>query len=228
MADNTGNVQEWREAQKAEQPEVSQAANDPNVWGELTDQSIRFQGQWHDAETGLHYNRFRYYDPEIGRFIHQDPIGLFGGINLYQYAPNPIIWIGPLGLAGQGGTYMFEWQLGGKYIGKGMRDRFGNSKAERRRGPKDCLLGEAWIDTEGDNELGKMVEYQAMKLNGFTRGNIPSGFANSILSGESAFNAATPEMQKKASKLAAELIAKFEADKLAKKAQAVLGHCSIS
>ncbi|QRG26818.1 RHS repeat-associated core domain-containing protein [Halomonas binhaiensis] len=37
----------------------------------------------------MHYNRHRYYDPEIGRFITQDPTGLMGGENLYQYAPNP-------------------------------------------------------------------------------------------------------------------------------------------
>ncbi|RMR35667.1 Rhs protein, partial [Pseudomonas savastanoi pv. glycinea] len=46
-----------------------------------------------DVETGLHYNTFRYYDPEIGRFIIQDPIGLLGGFNLYQYAPNPVGWL---------------------------------------------------------------------------------------------------------------------------------------
>ncbi|MGE2767112.1 RHS repeat-associated core domain-containing protein, partial [Escherichia coli] len=49
--------------------------------------------------TGLHYNLFRYYAPECGRFISQDPIGLRGGLNLYQYGPNPLIWIDPLGLA---------------------------------------------------------------------------------------------------------------------------------
>jgi RHS repeat-associated protein len=74
-----------------------EAANEPDIWGKITDQSIRFQGQWHDPETGLHYNRFRYYDPDVGRFIHQDPIGLLGGNNLYQYAPNPLDWIDPLG-----------------------------------------------------------------------------------------------------------------------------------
>ncbi|WP_284404878.1 RHS repeat-associated core domain-containing protein, partial [Pseudomonas syringae] len=42
-------------------------------------------------------NTFRYYDPEIGRFTTQDPIGLLGGFNLYQYAPSPIGWIDPLG-----------------------------------------------------------------------------------------------------------------------------------
>jgi len=62
-------------------------------------QNLRFQGQYLDRETGLHYNTFRYYDPDIGRFTTPDPIGLSGGINLYQYAPNPVGWIDPLGWA---------------------------------------------------------------------------------------------------------------------------------
>ncbi len=64
-----------------------------------TDNRIRFQGQYHDAETGLHYNRHRYYDPDSGRFISKDPIGLTGGVNVYQYAPNPIGWVDPVGLS---------------------------------------------------------------------------------------------------------------------------------
>ncbi|MBB1477850.1 RHS repeat-associated core domain-containing protein, partial [Shewanella sp. SG41-3] len=59
---------------------------------------IRFQGQYFDAESGLHYNRFRYYSPQQARFIHQDPIGLVGGINHYQYGPNPVNWVDPFGL----------------------------------------------------------------------------------------------------------------------------------
>ena len=62
-------------------------------------QNLRMQGQYADQETGLCYNTFRYYDPDIGRFISQDPIGLAGGMNLYQYAPNPISWIDPWGWA---------------------------------------------------------------------------------------------------------------------------------
>jgi len=58
---------------------------------------FRFQGQYYDIESGLHYNMFRYYDPDVGRFISQDPIGLVAGNNLYQYAPNPISWIDPWG-----------------------------------------------------------------------------------------------------------------------------------
>ncbi|KWC74349.1 type IV secretion protein Rhs [Burkholderia cepacia] len=61
-------------------------------------QNLRFQGQYLDRETGLHYNTFRFYDPDIGRFINPDPIGLMGGVNLYQYGPNPISWIDPWGL----------------------------------------------------------------------------------------------------------------------------------
>ncbi|WP_444934006.1 glycohydrolase toxin TNT-related protein [Microbulbifer sp. JTAC008] len=62
------------------------------------EQPIRFQGQYFDEETGLHYNRFRYYDPEVGEFTQQDPIGLLGGVNNYRYAPNPVGWIDPYGL----------------------------------------------------------------------------------------------------------------------------------
>jgi RHS repeat-associated protein len=50
------------------------------------DCALRFQGQYFDAETGLHYNTFRYYDPGCGRFISPDPINILGGLNLYQAA----------------------------------------------------------------------------------------------------------------------------------------------
>jgi len=57
------------------------------------------QGQYLDRETGLHYNLFRYYDPDCARFTQPDPVGLAGGLNLYAYAPNPLSWIDPLGLS---------------------------------------------------------------------------------------------------------------------------------
>ncbi len=65
------------------------------------DNPIRFQGQYHDPETGLHYNRHRYYNPNTGRFLTPDPIGLAGGLNNYQYVPNPTGWVDPLGLVSQ-------------------------------------------------------------------------------------------------------------------------------
>ena len=61
-------------------------------------QPYRLPGQQHDEESGLYYNRNRYYDPLLARYITQDPIGLNGGINLYTYPLNPLSGIDPLGL----------------------------------------------------------------------------------------------------------------------------------
>ena len=80
---------------------------DYDGWGRLDSetnitgahQPFRLQNQYCDAETGLHYNFFRYYDPNSGRFINQDPIGLWGGDNFYWFAPNSSAWIDVLGLA---------------------------------------------------------------------------------------------------------------------------------
>lgn len=65
----------------------------------IEEQNLRFQGQYLDRETGLHFNTFRFYDPDVGRFTTPDPIGLLGGFNLYQYTPNPFTWLDPLGLS---------------------------------------------------------------------------------------------------------------------------------
>ena len=70
------------------------------AWGRIRNETVsdglkanipfRFQGQYYDEESGLHYNRFRYYDPEIGRFVSQAPIGLRGGMNLFEtFAKSP-------------------------------------------------------------------------------------------------------------------------------------------
>ncbi|WP_240891019.1 RHS repeat-associated core domain-containing protein [Pseudomonas sp. TMW22091] len=60
---------------------------------------LRFQGQYYDEESGLHYNRHRYYNPNTGRYLTPDPIKLAGGLNSYQYVPNPTGWVDPLGLS---------------------------------------------------------------------------------------------------------------------------------
>ncbi|QOW47003.1 MULTISPECIES: RHS repeat-associated core domain-containing protein [unclassified Acinetobacter] len=71
-----------------------------DIWdSEIITNNLRFQGQYFDQETGLHYNRYRYYSPYVGRFISKDPIGLLGGFNTFAYAPNPVEWVDPLGLA---------------------------------------------------------------------------------------------------------------------------------
>ena len=70
-----------------------------DAWGQLIHDSnrhaqrtihqpFRLQNQYFDEETGLHYNFLRYYEPALGRFITQDPIGLMGGMNVYQFAAN--------------------------------------------------------------------------------------------------------------------------------------------
>ncbi|MCZ7518557.1 RHS element core protein [Escherichia albertii] len=80
-----GEYDEWGNLLGEENPEQLQ-------------QSLRLPGQQYDEESGLYYNRNRYYDPLQGRYITQDPIGLAGGLNLYHYPLNPILKIDPLGL----------------------------------------------------------------------------------------------------------------------------------
>jgi RHS repeat-associated protein len=72
---------------------------DPGCENVVSPQPLRMQGQYAEVETGLCYNTFRYYDPDIGRFISEDPIGLFGGPNLYAFAPNTDAWVDPWGWA---------------------------------------------------------------------------------------------------------------------------------
>ncbi len=74
--------------------------------GEQLEQPLRFQGQYFDPESGLHYNRHRYYNPETGRYLTPDPSKLAGGLNGYRYTLNPTGWVDPLGLVdcpGKGG-----------------------------------------------------------------------------------------------------------------------------
>lgn len=59
---------------------------------------LRWPGHVFDADTGLHYNRHRYYDPVLGRYLQSDPIGTSGGTNLYAYAANPVTHVDLLGL----------------------------------------------------------------------------------------------------------------------------------
>lgn len=86
-----------------------------SVSGEKHFVPFRYQGQYEDAETGLYYNRFRYYAPEEGLYISQDPIRLYGGMALYGYVHDPNSWVDELGLAGLG-----AWgeKVAAKYLAK--------------------------------------------------------------------------------------------------------------
>jgi RHS repeat-associated protein len=107
------------------------------------EQNLRFQGQYFDDETGLHYNTFRYYDPEVGRFVTQDPIGLEGGYNLYKYAPGPTGWIDPMGLSCGSDAKILRQKLGPSPVGGGQYDAhhiiMSNSKDLRKVALRDKM-----------------------------------------------------------------------------------------
>ncbi|MDU2940562.1 MAG: RHS repeat-associated core domain-containing protein, partial [Enterobacteriaceae bacterium] len=69
---------------------------------------------WRDAESGLCYNRFRYYEPESGMYLVSDPLGLQGGEQTYRYVPNPLNWIDPFGLNKGGVAAALDVSLVGK------------------------------------------------------------------------------------------------------------------
>ena len=78
----------------------SQSSEDPDGNHKTFTYNTRFSGQYFDTETGLHYNYFRDYDPQTGRYLSSDPIGLAGGLNTYGYAlQNTLSLVDPLGLA---------------------------------------------------------------------------------------------------------------------------------
>ncbi|GKV91646.1 hypothetical protein PEC301619_36280 [Pectobacterium carotovorum subsp. carotovorum] len=77
------------------------------LWGQRqgstedpADPGLAFAGQCRDTESGLCYNRFRYYDPAGGCYVSPDPIGIAGGESNYGYVHNPMCWVDPFGLAG--------------------------------------------------------------------------------------------------------------------------------
>ncbi|WP_228350882.1 MULTISPECIES: RHS repeat-associated core domain-containing protein [Limnobaculum] len=108
-------------------------------------QPLRLQGQYFDEESGLHYNRHRYYDPRTGIFVCQDPIGLVGGSNPYQFAANILGWNDPLGL---------DYTSGPRNTGLlgGNAKRYASTKyvSEWRR-----TIDASSIKTEKDKFLGR-------------------------------------------------------------------------
>jgi RHS repeat-associated protein len=98
-----------------------------NVTGDKQACPFRWPGQYEDEETGLYYNRFRYYDPESGEYVSQDPIGLAGGPLPYGFVADPLFWFDPLGLAGCKGAIV---------LGQNMPDRVR---------PAATALGAGWL-----------------------------------------------------------------------------------
>ena len=110
--------------------------------------TVGFMGQFFDAETGLFYNRERYYDPEIGRFINHDPVGTASGSNLYHYTANPIGYGDPLGLKKHPLTVEVNFNGGG-------------TAKESFTSGRDTDKGKQWSDP-GKSQWGTHTEPQAM------------------------------------------------------------------
>jgi len=103
-----------------------------SAWGKAerlhvnrVDNPIRLQGQYEDGETGLYYNRYRYYDAATGQFISQDKLGITAGINFYHLGSNVFSWVDPLGWsffrgASHGDTPSFAPRLGEYKVQDGL------------------------------------------------------------------------------------------------------------
>ncbi|MDO5681145.1 MAG: RHS repeat-associated core domain-containing protein, partial [Pelistega sp.] len=82
------------------------------------------------------YNTFRYFDPSLGRFTQPDPIGLAGGWNLYQYAPNPLSWVDPWGWACWSTARSRYWKAEAKAAPKGMYSKTNINRMHRGLAPR--------------------------------------------------------------------------------------------
>jgi RHS repeat-associated protein len=130
---------------------------------------IRLQGQYEDGETGLYYNRHRYYDSIIGAFTSEDPLGLQAGTNNYGFGPNTISWIDPLGLTcknvSKGNAAADLPKLRGKSIPHVEKDlrKSGFSKV------KDNGINQTWKHADGSEV--RVHKYGNQKPSGHKSGN---------------------------------------------------------
>ncbi len=100
----------------------------------------RWPGQYEDLETGLHYNRWRYYDPRTGTYLSPDPLGIGGGLRPYAYVTDPLWSFDPFGL--------FEpWEVAG----------YGDAGHTGDGLDADELLGSAWLRQRGYGGRSKYV-----------------------------------------------------------------------
>lgn len=107
---------------------------------------IRFPGHYCDEETGLHYNRFRYYSPELGRYLQWDPDGQHGGFNLYAYPHNPLTRVDIDGL--------------GKGKGNGTKPKAQNPHVQ----PSPCHASIPDVQGMSDEDLRKEMDKRAQAM----------------------------------------------------------------
>ncbi len=134
-------------------------------WGKLKSetninnahQPFRLQNQYYDEETGLHYNFFRYYEPDVGRFVNQDPIGLWGGDNFYSFAPNVLTWVDILGWHSSGSWGTMRCQMNKTGSNK-FRTFTGYSSGAGGQGARHPLIKRLFKKHKKDGRSGKCVE----------------------------------------------------------------------
>jgi len=102
--------------------ELSSYGEVRNITGTRGDCPFRYQGQYEDVETGLYYNRFRYYDPKDGVYVSQDPIGLAGGMNVHLYVKDTNSYIDIFGLSGEIVYQLLDAKGNVNYYGITSRD----------------------------------------------------------------------------------------------------------
>ncbi|MBK8337838.1 MAG: RHS domain-containing protein [Sterolibacteriaceae bacterium] len=208
LTDTQGHIR-WRAAYKAWGNTLAERWETVDLKGEAVafveddaqpaiEQNLRYQGQYLDRDTGLHYNTFRYYDPDIGRFISPDPIGLSGGTNLHGHAPNANRWIDPLGwdwnyyLTDSNGNIYYHGRASdnqslsdvmyrhGKNVGNDGLGRMGPGDTINRTTPvgtpKDVVRGIENSGTRTDGVLGRGSDS--------VRGNIDQGISDRKLGTE--------------------------------------------
>ncbi|MCX6041006.1 MAG: RHS repeat-associated core domain-containing protein [Caldilinea sp.] len=136
--------------------------------------NLRYPGQYYDAESGLHYNYFRDYEPATGRYVESDPIGLGGGTSTYGYSGgNALASIDPLGLnywkgsiqlgqfgysnrgigvTNQGFSMNLEMPIGQcDFYGKRYRVRMKSSK-DWHWGKKETFVGQGKVTLDDGNQ----------------------------------------------------------------------------
>jgi type VI secretion system secreted protein VgrG len=168
VIDPVRNVTVWRWQPSDEPFGTTPPDEDPDADGTRFVFDLRFPGQRYDAVTGLHYNYRRDYDPEAGRYIQVDPIGLAGGINPYLYANgSPLRHTDPLGL--YAGIDDLVFATGGALVGL------------VGQGFSDLLSGQfsGWEDYAG-SAIGGAVSGEALLYSGPVGAGIAGGAATNF------------------------------------------------
>ncbi|MDE1480700.1 EndoU domain-containing protein, partial [Xenorhabdus bovienii] len=137
--------------------------------------NLRFVGQYEDEESGLYYNRFRYYSPETAQYISPDPIGLMGGVNPYGYVHNPANFVDPYGLETCPSAFINDDVV--RHASKGDWTEASSMKSKDRKDFPNGRLKSGGHGQSAINELdarGIAYNIEHTYPNGVRVGNIPS------------------------------------------------------